>query len=259
MLLHLVSLVGTFIATHPHLAYTAVLLAGAAESTPVVGLVLPGSTVMVALGALVPSGVLALWPLLAAATVGAIIGDGVSFWLARRYHRVLRNVWPLSRHPALLARGETFFVRHGDKSAFLCRFVPGMRAFVPPAAGMLRMPPRRFYVANILSAVIWAPAHILLGVALGTAFGQLGAAAKPLAALIVLLLALTWVVTQIVRILYRNGIPRLVYASRRWRSHYSIHGFSLRLGQYGLVALVVLAVVLIGAAWLAVNVLNKTQ
>lgn len=218
MLLDLVSIVTSFVATHPHLAYTAVFLAGAAESTPVVGVVLPGSTVMVALGALVPSGVLALWPLLAAATIGAIVGDGISFWLAYRYHRSIRNVWPLNRYAELLSRGEDFFVRHGEKSVFLCRFVPGMRAFVPPAAGMLRMSPRRFFIVNGLSAVIWAPAHILLGVALGTAFNQLGAIAKSFAILVLMLIVLAWAVVKIVRVARRFGIPALSAAKGRLRS-----------------------------------------
>jgi membrane protein DedA with SNARE-associated domain len=57
------------------------------ESIPIIGVVVPGTAVILALSTLVPSGVLVLWPLLAAATLGAIAGDGLSFWLGHRYHR----------------------------------------------------------------------------------------------------------------------------------------------------------------------------
>jgi membrane protein DedA with SNARE-associated domain len=52
-------------------------------------------------------------------------------------------------------------------SVFLARFTAVVRAFVPLIAGIVHMPPRQFYVANILSALAWAPAHVFPGVAFG--------------------------------------------------------------------------------------------
>ena len=51
-------------------------------------------------------------------------------------------------------------------SVFLARFTAVVRAFVPLLSGILQMSPRQFYVANILSAVTWAPAHVFPGVVL---------------------------------------------------------------------------------------------
>jgi undecaprenyl-diphosphatase len=130
MVTSFLSAVTAFIAAHPHLAYAAVLLLASSESIPVVGVVVPGSAMVLAISALVPSGVVTLWPLLIAATAGAIIGDGVSFWIGHRYHREILDT-PLKRHPALTARSEAFFGRHGDKSVFFARFTPGVRAFIP--------------------------------------------------------------------------------------------------------------------------------
>ncbi len=56
-----------------------------------------------------------------AATAGAIIGDGLSFWIGYRYHREILERWPLDRHPDLITRSEAFFARHGDKSVFTSR------------------------------------------------------------------------------------------------------------------------------------------
>ncbi|HWL57806.1 MAG TPA: hypothetical protein VNQ78_14175, partial [Paracoccus sp. (in: a-proteobacteria)] len=79
--------VTAFIAAHPHLSYAAVLFLALSESIPVIGVFIPGTAAILAISALVPSGIVKLWPLLVAASVGAIIGDGLSFWLGHRYHR----------------------------------------------------------------------------------------------------------------------------------------------------------------------------
>jgi undecaprenyl-diphosphatase len=70
-------------------------------------------------------------------------------------------------------KSEAFFARHGDKSVFIARFVPGVRAFIPLIAGVLGMRVSRFYAANILSALVWAPSHILPAVLVGSAFKHL--------------------------------------------------------------------------------------
>ncbi|MGB8047408.1 MAG: hypothetical protein WCF53_05835, partial [Pseudolabrys sp.] len=51
-----------------------------------------------------------------------------------------------------------------------------VRAFVPLIAGILGMSPRQFYAANILSALVWAPAHIFPGVQVAMALRLTGAA-----------------------------------------------------------------------------------
>jgi membrane protein DedA with SNARE-associated domain len=60
-----------------------------------------------------------------------------------------------------------------------------VRAFVPLVAGILRMSPRQFYAANILSALAWAPAHVFPGVLLAMAISLAGASAEQLTVLII--------------------------------------------------------------------------
>src|SRR5216683_4854334 len=199
MMTSLLSAVTGLIASHPHFAYAAVFLLALSESIPIIGAVVPGSAVILAISVLVPSGVVTLWPLLIAATAGAIIGDGLSFWLGHRYHREILGLWPLNRHPELIQRSEAFFTRHGDKSVFLARFTPGVRAFVPLLAGMFGMSVSRFYAVNIASALAWAPSHILPGVLVGATFSIFGAAARPLAILLVVLVTAGWVFLHVVR------------------------------------------------------------
>ena len=71
----------------PGLPISRLFLAALLEAVPVVGSVIPGSTVILALSALVPSGELKLqWVLLAAIT-GAMVGDGSAFWAGHRSQR----------------------------------------------------------------------------------------------------------------------------------------------------------------------------
>lgn len=204
-----------FIAANPHLAYAAILLLALSESIPVIGVFFPGTAAILAVSTLVPSGVVKLWPLLGAAIVGAIIGDGLSFWIGHRYHSEILKRWPLNRYPDLIARSERFFAQHGDKSVLIARFTPGVRAFIPLIAGMLRMPVRRFYVANILSALVWAPSHILPAVFVGAAFSTFGAAAKPIGILIVLIVVVIWTVIRLVKFALRRG-PSLLSRISAW-------------------------------------------
>jgi undecaprenyl-diphosphatase len=124
-----------FVATYPHMAYGLVFLAALSEALPVAGVLVPGSLVILTVSALVTTGAVALWPLLAWATAGAVVGDGFSYWLGRRYKREILLRWPFTRYPQVTAQSEAFFDRHGGKSVFLGRFVPALRSFVPLFAG----------------------------------------------------------------------------------------------------------------------------
>src|SRR5580704_17871373 len=98
-----------FVGAHPQLSFLAVFLLALSEAVPIVGTVVPGSTLIFAISALATAADLQAWLLLIAATVGAIVGDGLSFWLGRRYHRDILHKWPLNRFPAFIARAEVFF------------------------------------------------------------------------------------------------------------------------------------------------------
>jgi len=253
-----------FVAAHPYLAYGLVLLLALSESIPVIGVVVPGTATILAISALVPSGVVMLWPLLGAAAAGAIIGDGISFWIGHRYHREILTRWPINRHPDLVRRSEAFFERHGEKSVFIARFTPGVRAFIPLIVGMLRMPAWRFYAANILSALVWAPAHILPAVFVGAAFSLFGPAAKPLAILLILLVSLIWVAIHLVRFAMRRSPQFVSNLAERLRARAAVRqsrwgGFVLDLfdpSRSDARGLALLAILLIGSAWLFFGILE---
>lgn len=153
-----------FVSANAWLAYLTLFLAALLEAVPVVGSVIPGSTIILALSALVPGGELQLKWVLAAAIAGALLGDGSAFWIGHRAQREILSTWPMTRYPRLVAQSEAFFHRWGTLAVFFARFVPPIRAFVPITAGALGMSPPRFYAVNIVAILLWAPAHVLPGV-----------------------------------------------------------------------------------------------
>jgi membrane protein DedA with SNARE-associated domain len=153
-----------FVSTHAGLAYLTLFLAALLEAVPVVGSVIPGSTIILALSALIPGGELKLEWVLTAAVAGALLGDGSAFWIGHKAQREILSSWPLNKYPRLMARSEAFFRRWGALAVFFARFVPPIRAFVPITAGALGMSPLRFYAVNIPAILLWAPAHVLPGV-----------------------------------------------------------------------------------------------
>jgi membrane protein DedA with SNARE-associated domain len=153
-----------FVSAHAWLAYLTLFLAALLEAVPVVGSVIPGSTIILALSALVPGGELKLEAVLAAAIAGAVLGDGSAFWVGHTAHREILGAWPLRNYPGVIARSEAFFQRWGALAVFFARFIAPIRAFVPITAGAAGMPPPRFYAVNIPAILLWAPLHVLPGV-----------------------------------------------------------------------------------------------
>jgi len=158
-----------FVSANAWLAYLTLFLAGLLEAVPIVGSVVPGSTIILALSALVASGELKLWPVLLSATAGALIGDGSAYLLGHRSQHEILSTWPFANYPRVVAQSEAFFRKWGSWAVFFARFVPPIRAFVPLTAGALGMPPARFYAVDIPAVLLWAPAHVLPGILAVTA------------------------------------------------------------------------------------------
>lgn len=152
---------------HPELAGLITFIISAGESIAIIGTIVPGSVTMTAIGALMGAGIIPFWSTMLWAIAGAIIGDGVSYWAGHYFKDRMHYVWPFRKHPQILQGGERFFYRYGSLSVFIGRFVGPVRALVPLVAGMFGVTPLRFTIANVLSAILWAPAYMLPGIFLG--------------------------------------------------------------------------------------------
>ena len=181
-----------WVSANPHWAGLIVFLMAFAESLAVVGMVVPGVAVMFAVGALIGAGALDFQTMVLWAVLGAVAGDGLSFWLGKRYQRQLTGLWPFNKHPAMLEKGMAFFQRYGGKSVAIGRFFGPVRAVIPLVAGMMNMSAGAFLFANVISALVWAPAYLLPGMAFGASMELASEVALRLVILLVVLLASLW-------------------------------------------------------------------
>ncbi|MGH1418601.1 MAG: DedA family protein [Hyphomicrobiaceae bacterium] len=135
------------------------------ESLAFISILLPFWAMLVGIGGLiVATGTLVDFGLVwVAASLGAAFGDWVSYWLGKHYHEEIAGMWPLSRRPELIPRGQKFFEEYGVWAIVIGRFFGPLRAAVPIVAGIAEMPFRKFQIANFASAFLWAGVLLILG------------------------------------------------------------------------------------------------
>ncbi len=140
------------------------------ESGLLIGLFLPGDSLLFTAGFLASQGYLDIRWLVVACFLAAVAGDQVGYACGLRVGRAL-----LQREDTrffkkrYLYRAEQFFARHGGKAVILARFIPIVRTGTPIVAGMGRMRYRRFVLANVSGAALWAIGITLTGYWLGSA------------------------------------------------------------------------------------------
>jgi membrane protein DedA with SNARE-associated domain len=145
-----------FMQEHGEWAALVVFALAFCESFAFISLIVPATAVLFGVSGLMGAAGLEYWSLWGAATLGAIAGDWLAYELAFRFKDRIIRAWPLSRHPALVARGARFFHRFGIIAVFCGRFFGPLRAIVPLVAGLHAMPRLKFQIANLGSAVVWA-------------------------------------------------------------------------------------------------------
>ncbi|MET8089930.1 DedA family protein [Micromonospora sp. NPDC005220] len=148
----------------PLLILTLVLVLPALESSTLLGLVVPGETAILIGGLVAHSGALPLWAVVAAATIGACLGDQVGFALGRRYGPgVLARAPRFLRRHVDLGRARRLTARRGAWAVVTARWIVVLRAVVPLAAGAGGMRWPLFLRANLAGGLVWAAAVTLLG------------------------------------------------------------------------------------------------
>jgi membrane protein DedA with SNARE-associated domain len=122
------------------------------------GVPLPGETALVASGVLASQGKLDIVAVIVVASIAAIVGDNIGYWIGRKGGRPLLERWSLiSRHAnKVLPRAERLFAKHGGKTVFFGRFVAILRFTAAWMAGISHMQWLRFLVFNAAGGVLWA-------------------------------------------------------------------------------------------------------
>jgi membrane protein DedA with SNARE-associated domain/uncharacterized tellurite resistance protein B-like protein len=99
-----------------------------------------------------------------------LIGATAVYFVARRYGRGLFATSTGRRllAPRSLAIIEREYLRFGVVGIFVSRFLPGIRAVVPPFAGLVNLSPLRTLVPTGIASAIWYGGITLLGSVIGS-------------------------------------------------------------------------------------------
>jgi membrane protein DedA with SNARE-associated domain len=152
-----------FVRAHEAWAAPVVFVLAFGESLAFISLLVPAWAALVGIGVLISTGELSFWPVWVAGAVGAALGDWLSYWIGVKLGPPVAHIWPLSRHPDLLPKGEAFVKRWGALAIFIGRFFGPLRASVPLVAGIFHMPFWQFQIANFTSAFVWAAVLLTMG------------------------------------------------------------------------------------------------
>ncbi len=145
-----------FVRTHQ--AWTPLIVGVLAfcESLAFLSLLVPATVMLLAIGALIGATGIAFWPVVLGGVLGAVLGDWLSYEVGRHYGEGAKRIWPLSRYPEMMGRGEAFCRRWGAWGVAAGRFFGPARAVVPLIAGIFRLPRLPFQIANLGSACLWS-------------------------------------------------------------------------------------------------------
>lgn len=193
---------------HPNATGWLIFLIALGESLLLVGILLPGAALLVGLGTLIGLGVVDLQLAWITASLGAFVGDGVSFWIGRYYKQGLLKIWPMYKFPKLIDQGQTFFTKWGGLSVFVGRFVGLVRPIIPAIAGMMSMPVKKYIVISAVASVLWAPFYLLPGMLFGSAMGEMSKVAGKLVFLLVLFILTVAFFYWLIQMIYSYLLPR---------------------------------------------------
>ncbi|WP_395660211.1 DedA family protein, partial [Aestuariivirga sp.] len=198
-----------FFSTNPEWALVIIFFVAMGEALLIIGLFVPSTAVLVGAGVLIGTGHLSFWPVIIVTTLGAIVGDQLSYWAGRFFGESLKTMWPLNHYPQLVAKGEDFVREHGGKSVAIGRFVPGVKSVVPGVVGMLGMNQAFFLFVNVTSAVVWAFVHVLPGVLIGQGLAFAGELSGRLLVVLLVLLVLLALAGYVIRLAAAGVSPYL--------------------------------------------------
>lgn len=167
------ALVSLLLGLPPAVVLLAALLLPAVEASALVGLVVPGETAVFVAGMVSHAGRLPLGAVMAAAAVGAVVGDQIGYSAGRRWgpsmlDRLPRRLRSSGRADAALDLVQ----RRGGWAVLFGRWTAVLRALVPGLAGASGLPRRVFTVANLFGGVSWAVVVAAVGYGAGAAYHQ---------------------------------------------------------------------------------------
>jgi membrane-associated protein len=149
--------------------YTVLIAIVFCETGLLVGVFLPGDSLLITAGLLAAAGTIDIWWLNVLLMVAAIVGDSVGYAIGYRAGpRIFTREDSLLFHRQHLNRTREFYERYGGKTIVIARFVPIIRTFAPVVAGVGQMRYRRFVFFNVFGGIGWVASMTWAGYLLGS-------------------------------------------------------------------------------------------
>ncbi|HQZ14684.1 MAG TPA: VTT domain-containing protein [Acidimicrobiia bacterium] len=161
-----------------------------AESGLLIGMFLPGDSLLFVAGFLAFKGDLNIWILLPLMFIAAFTGDQAGYTIGKLSgERFFKNENARILKKSHVDKTKIFFDKHGSKTIVIARFVPIVRTLAPVMAGTAKMQYKKFVSFNVIGAFLWAIGITLLGYFLGQSIGAetIDKYLLPIIALVVLL------------------------------------------------------------------------
>lgn len=133
------------------------------ETSVLVGLVVPGDTIVIVASTAV-DGPIEYFGLVLAVILGALAGESIGFYLGRRFGPWIRRSWlgrRIGEHN--WARAERYLARRGGIAVFLSRFIPVLHSVIPLTVGMSGMRYRTFLTWTVPACLLWTFAYVSVG------------------------------------------------------------------------------------------------
>ena len=152
----------------------AVALIVAAESSLLIGLIVPGDVAILLAASGSPSAPRAV-VLVVAVTAGSVGGEMLGYAIGRRWGgRVRASRLGQALGEQRWDRAGHSLAHHGGRAVFGARYVAAVHTVLPVAAGTLRMPFRKFAIWSVAGALSWATLYVCVGAAAGASFREAG-------------------------------------------------------------------------------------
>ena len=142
-----------------------------AESGFLLGIFLPGDSLLFTAGLLAAQNFFSIWQLVPIIILAAILGDNFGYWSGHYFGpKIFKSEDSFFFRKQHIERTRTFYARHGEKTIILARFAPIIRTIAPILAGVGSMPYHKFLAYNIIGGTLWGMSITLLGYFLGATF-----------------------------------------------------------------------------------------
>lgn len=157
------------------------------ESGMMVGVFLPGDTLLMSAGVLAAAGKLNIITVIAVICLAAIAGDNVGYEIGKRLGpRLFRKKDGVIFRKEYIDKAEAFYEKYGSKTMLLAHYVPVVRSFAPVTAGASKMNRKMFVIYDAIGDISWALIVTLFGYFVGSRIPGVDKYIEPVLILIVI-------------------------------------------------------------------------